>query len=305
LTVSTASPQATFGISVPDGQSWSIGITPQNITSGWLSLSQTAGTGSAQITVTASANGFAAGAYLANLLIQGPNLSPPAITVQVVFVNGDSTGVTITSLTNAASGKSVAAPGMLATLTGTNLPDSPASYSGGAYSFYTSDVAITVNGVPAAWNSASHTQIKFQIPYETSVGTAVVGVSYGTKVGAYVFQVAPSAPGIFADATGSVGPVQAGKSIALTMTGEGVMSPALADGTSGSTALTYKPALPFTLTIGGVPAFLTSYGMGSASYDTTLNVAIPASAPTGVQPVVVTVAGVSSPPVNINITPAP
>lgn len=311
VNLSVASPQGTFGISVPAGQSWTIGINPQNVTTGWLGLSQATGVGPAQITVTANGSGFAPTAYLANLVIQGPNLSPPSVTIPVVFVNGDSTGVAITSLTNTASGKSVAAPGMLATLTGTGL------YSGSYYFYFTDTglhtaygfsagiLAITVNGVPAPFNTANSTQINFQIPYEISPGTAVVGISYGTKVGAYVFQVAPSAPGIYAVTTGSVGTVQAGKTISLTMTGDGVKSPAIGDGVAGSSLLLYKTALPFTLTIGGVPAFLASYGITTESYSTTLNVAIPSSTPAGIQPVVVTVNGVSSPPVNLTVTAAP
>jgi uncharacterized protein (TIGR03437 family) len=137
-------------------------------------------------------------------------------------------------------------------------------------------------------------------------GTAVVGISYGSKVGAFAFQVSPSAPGLFADATGSAGTVQAGKTIALAMTGDGVTSPALPDGAYPTTNYQFKPALPFTLTIGDAPAFLTSYGIAAQTYSTTtLNVSIPASTSPGVLPVVATVNGVSSPPVNITVTPAP
>ena len=303
LSLSPANIQGSFNISVPDGQSWTIGTNPQNVRSGWLSLSQTSGTGSAQITVSANGSGFAPDAYLANLIIQGPNLSPASITVPVTFING--TGVTITSLTNSASGGTVAAPGMLAVLQGTNLASSSVNF--GFYAFSPSFLSITVNGVPAAFLSASSTQIRFQIPYEISPGTAVVGVSYKGNVGGYNFQVAPSAPGIFVNAAGSAGTVQAGKSIALTMTGDGVMSPTIGDGSTPSTlsSLAFKTALPFTLTIGGTPAFLNSYGIVSGAYNTTLNVLIPVSTPAGVQPVVVTVNGVPSPPVNLTITAAP
>ena len=310
LNLSTASPQAIWAIVVPDGQSWTIGVNPQNILSGWLSLSQSTGTGSAQIIVTASGTGFAPGAYFANLVIQGPNFWPPSVTVPVTFVNGDSTGVTIGSLTNAASGQSVAAPGMLAVLQGANLYRGGINVSnafGPVYSYASNaavPIGITVNGVPAALTNVTPSQIKFQIPYEIGAGTAVVGVGYSGKVGAFVFQVSPSAPGIYADATGSVGTVQAGKSISLTMTGGGVTNPALGDATAGTSSLVYKTALPITLTIGGVPASITSYGIAADSYSTTLNVAIPASASVGIQPVVVTVGGVSSPPVNITIAPA-
>jgi uncharacterized protein (TIGR03437 family) len=308
---SQASPpaQATLSISVPAGQSWSIGISPQNLISGWLSLSQASGTGSAQITVQASPGGFEPGAYHADLVIQGPNLAPAAITVPVMFVLGDSSAATITSVTNAASGQSVAAPGMLAVIKGKALGTASVYYVNGVY--YPGSLAgvlVTVNGVPAAVQSVSPTQIAFQIPYETGTGDAVVGVSYNGSAAGYPIQVTPSAPGIYADSSGNATPtasVQAGKTVTLTMTGDGVTSPSIADGSTPSTSssLAFKPALPFTLTIGGVPAFLTSYGIAAGSYGvTTLNVTIPASAPTGPQPVVVTVGGVASPPVNLTIT---
>jgi uncharacterized protein (TIGR03437 family) len=304
--------QATLSISAPDGQPWSIGISPQNLVSGWLSLSQTSGSGSAQITVQASGSGFEPGAYHAELVIQGPNLSPASITVPVMAVLGDSSAATIISVTNAASGQSVAAPGMLAVLKGTALATSSGYYANGVYAVgRLFGVLVTVNGVPAAVQSVSPSQIKFQVPYETGTGTAVVGVSYNNSAAGYLIQVTPSAPAIYADAGGNATPtptVQAGNTLTLTMTGDGVPSPSLADGVTpgASSGLAYKPALPFTLTIGGGPAFLTSYGIAAGAYGvTTMNVTIPASAPAGPQPVVVTVGGVLSPPVNVTITAPP
>jgi len=306
--------QATLNISAPDGAPWSIGISPQNVVSGWLSLSQTSGTGPAQITVQASSNGYAPGAYHADLIIQGANLSPSAVTVPVMFVAGDSSAMSVVSVTNAASGQAGAAPGMQAVmkLSGTPLTTaSSVSYTAGAYVVgRLAGVLVTVNGVPAAMHSITPSTVTFQIPYETSVGPAVVGVSYNNAAAGTLIQVTPAAPGIFADSSGNATPsssVQAGKTVALTMTGDGVTNPTIADGATPSTAssLLYKPALPFTLTIGGAPAFLTSYGIAAGSYGvTTLNVTIPASMPAGAQPVVVTVGGVASPAVNLTVTAA-
>ena len=300
---------ASLAISVPDGAPWTIGISPQNIISGWLKLSQTSGTGPAQIAVQASGAGLSAGAYHADLVIQGPNLQPAAVTVPVMFVVGDSPSISITGITNAASGQSVAAPGMLAVLTGSGLATQSARYS--ANSAYgvgqLGNVLVTVNGLPAPVHSVSPTQIAFQIPYEIGNGPAVVGVSHDNAAAGYLIQVRPAAPGIFVDSNGNVIPsstVQAGSTIAITMTGDGITSPVLPDGYAPSTSsLTYKTALPFTVTIGGQPAFLTSYGIAQAMQGvTTLNVIIPANAPTGQQPVVVTVNGVASPGANVTIT---
>jgi uncharacterized protein (TIGR03437 family) len=301
---------ATVVISAPDGQPWTIGVSPQNLVSSWLSLSQTSGSGSAQITVRAATSSLEAGAYYAELVIQGPNLQPAVSTVPIMLIVGGSSSIQITGVTNAASGQNVAAPGMLALLDGSGLATKQVRYSTGT--FYgvgaLGGVLVTVNGIPAPVHSVSPTEIAFQIPYEIGTGPAVVGVSHDGIAAGYMIQVAPAAPAIYADANGNAAlnaTVQAGKTATFTMTGDGVTNPILPDGYYPSTSsLTYKTALPFTLTIGGSPAFLTSYGIAqNVQGVTTLNVTIPVSAPTGVQPVVVTVNGVASPTVNITITP--
>ena len=297
LTVSAASPQATFNISVPDGQPWSIGVSPQSPATRWLTLSQTSGVGPAQITATAKPSSITTGAYLANIVVQGSNLAPAAVTLPVMFVNGDSTGISIAGLVNAASGQSVAAPGMMATVTGSGL-----AISGSPTTFFGflsgAPAAITINGVPAAFSKATDTQVQVQIPYETSTGPAVMGITNGGHTAGYLFNVAPSAPGLFQPS----GPVQAGKTLTLTMTGDGVTTPALSDGATPLLSFLNKPALPFTLTLGGQPAFLSSYGIASGAYSvTTLSVLIPAGSPAGPQQAVVTVNGVSSPPVTVTI----
>jgi uncharacterized protein (TIGR03437 family) len=297
LTVSAGSPQATFNVSVPDGQPWSIGVSPQSPATRWLTLSQTSGVGPAQVTATAANSAITTGAYLANLVVQGPNLTPAAVTLPVMFVNGDSTGISITGLANAASGLSVAAPGMMATVTGSGLaiPGSPTTTFGFLPS---APAAITVNGIPAAFSKASGSQVQVQIPYETSTGPAVIGITNAGHTAGYLFNVTPSAPGIFPPSA----PVAAGKTLTLTMTGDGVTTPILADGVAPFSPLTNKPALPFTLTLGGQPAFLSSYGIGAGAYSvTTLNVAIPAGTPPGPQSAVVTVNGVASPPVTVTV----
>ena len=300
---------ASLVISAPDGQPWTVGFSPQNLVSGWLSVSQASGTGSAQITVQASGAGLSAGAYHADLVIQGAGLQPAVATVPVMFVVGDPSAISIAGIANAASGQSVAAPGMLAVITGTGLATQSVRYGGNLYVVgRLGSVLVTVNGLAAPVHSVSPTQIAFQIPYEIGNGPAVVGVSHDNAAAGSLISVTPSAPGIFADSSGSVTPsgtVQAGSTAAITMTGDGITSPVLPDGASpGTSTLSFKTALPFTLTIGGAPAFLTSYGIAQGMQGvTTLNVLIPANAPTGQQPVVITVNGVASPPANLTITP--
>jgi uncharacterized protein (TIGR03437 family) len=65
-----------------------------------------------------------------------------------------------------------------------------------------------------------------------------------------------------------------------------------------------KPVLPVSVTVGNVPAFIEFVGLTPTVVGTTfVNFLVPASVPPGPQPVVVTVNGVASQPVTINITP--
>ena len=65
----------------------------------------------------------------------------------------------------------------------------------------------------------------------------------------------------------------------------------------------WQPLLPVTLTVGGIPATINTMGIPSwAAGVTQIDFTIPSTAPTGPQPVVVTVGGVASPPVTLNVT---
>jgi uncharacterized protein (TIGR03437 family) len=135
--------------------------------------------------------------------------------------------------------------------------------------------------------------------------------SVNQQTDSYAFKVFPSAPGIF------VGPGQAtvpfasgirGKTLTLFITGEGEVSPPLPTGaspTAGTPAAGLpKPKLPVSMTIGGVKADIVFIGIPSGLVGTTqINFTVPAKAPLGVQPVVVTVGGVASPPANFTVNP--
>ncbi len=232
-----------------------------------------------------------------------------------MFISGDTSQMTIAGMTNTASGQPAFAPGMTATLTGTALANVSVSASSAAFAYtvggVTAAYALTVNGVPAAFKSLSPGKITFQIPYETGAGPAVVGINNLGSFGGYLFNVSPSAPAIYTDANGNVTPtatVQAGSALTITISGDGETSPSnLTDGATpaSNSSLMWKPALPLSVTIGGAPAFVTSYGIASGAVGvTTVNMIVPSGTPPGPQPVVVTVGGVASPPANVTITAA-
>jgi len=139
-----------------------------------------------------------------------------------------------------------------------------------------------------------------------------LGVNNQGLISGIQFQISPSAPGIVTDGSGNVNPTPtapAGSIGVLYVTGDGVVTPALRDGFSpvSGTALSSLPhsVLPFSVTVGGVPAFLEFVGITPGIVGLTqVNFTVPGSVPAGVQPVVVTVNGVPSPPVNITVQAA-
>jgi uncharacterized protein (TIGR03437 family) len=172
-----------------------------------------------------------------------------------------------------------------------------------------SGVSVTINGLPAPLYYVSPTQLNVQVPYEAGAGPAVLGVNNLGQISGIQFQISPSAPGIVTDGNGNVNPTptaQPGSIGVLYVTGDGVVAPALRDGFSpaSGTALSSLPhsLLPFSVTVGGVPAFLEFVGITPGVVGLTqVNFMVPGSVPAGVQPVVVTVNGVPSPAVNITV----
>jgi uncharacterized protein (TIGR03437 family) len=117
--------------------------------------------------------------------------------------------------------------------------------------------------------------------------------------------IAPAAPGIFSDPLlGLTVPFSTGKrgaTLTLFITGDGPVSPPLVSGATppASTPVSQLPAsqLPVTMAIGGVNAPILFHGIPNGEVGVTqINFTVPATAPLGVQPVVVTVGSVASPP---------
>jgi uncharacterized protein (TIGR03437 family) len=163
-----------------------------------------------------------------------------------------------------------------------------------------------VNGVAAPLYYVSPTQINLQIPYETTLGAAVLGINNNGKVASVSFPVTVAGPGIFADLTGGLAPLSTGlqgQDAFAYMTGDGVATPMLATGAAPDFDFLWQPLLPVTLTVGGIPATINSIGIPDwAAGVTQIDFTIPSKVPTGPQPVVVTVGGVASPPVTLNVT---
>jgi uncharacterized protein (TIGR03437 family) len=174
-------------------------------------------------------------------------------------------------------------------------------------------VRATVNGVAAPLLYVSPGQINLQVPYSVGAGPAVLGIENNGEIAGFAFQIAPAAPGVFGDASGSLLPnaqAQPGGVATLYVNGVGEVSPALRTAFSppSTTALANlpKPVLPLSVTVGGAPAFLQFVGIAPGLLGVAqVNFIVPGSVAPGSRPVVVTVGGVTSPPVNLTVQPPP
>jgi uncharacterized protein (TIGR03437 family) len=284
---------------------WTAQVLPNNRTSTWLTISPLSGSGPAQLQLTAAA-GLSNGVYQALIAIQPSGVSPQSITVPVTFVVGVSNDLSVDQASNAASYANVYVPGMALAVFGANLAPATETYSFFPLPLTMQGVSATVNGVATPLYYVSPTQINLQIPYETTLGTAVLGINNNGKVTSTSFPVTVAGPGIFADLTGALVPFSTGlqgQDAFAYMTGDGVATPMLATGAAPYFDFLWRPLLPVTLTVGGIPATINTIGIPSwAAGVTQIDFTIPSNAPTGSQPVVVTVGGVASPPVTLNVT---
>ncbi len=300
---------APLAVNLSSGAAWTASLYPSNPTTAWLKLAPASGTGSATITLTATAAGQAPGVYRATVILQAANSIPQFAEIPVTFTVGATPATAIFGLSNNASGQVAFAPGMLMSVYGTGLAPSAQLGSVLPLPISLAGVSATVNGIAAPLYYVSPGQINLQIPYEVGAGPAVVGVNNNGALASFSLNVTPSAPGIFAQA-GTLVPTaiaRAGGVLVLYMTGEGDLNPAIVTGVSPSpaTALNMLPAprLPLTVTVGGIQAAIQFAGLPPFLVGVTqVNFTVPANVPAGVQPVVVTSNGVASTPVNITVT---
>ncbi len=223
---------------------------------------------------------------------------------------GFQTQLSVAGASNAATGQQVYAPGMIMSVYGSAL----GTFAESAYTIplpqYLAGFEASINGVTAPIYYASPTQVNVQIPYETQAGRATLVIFNPYSSVTYHFQVAASAPGIFTFSDGTVNPYRsaaAGTEIAMFITGEGAVTPALATGATPSPhAVTPTPRLPVSITVGGIAVSADAIqfkGIPSGLVGVTqINFTIPATVPVGMQQVVVTVGSASSPAANINVT---
>ena len=303
---------STVSVNAPAAEKWSLSLFPNNQRTSWLVVYPQSGAGPATVNILASAGGLPNGVYTANLVFQSVNTIPQFVNVPVTFTVGGSSSISIAGVSNGASFEQAFAPGMILSLFGTRLSNSTKAAPSVPLPQSMDGVSVTVNGVRAPLYYISPGQLNVQVPYETAAGTAVLGVNNNGLVASTTFSVKATAPGIFSGVGGALVPISSarrGQSILLFVTGEGDTTPILDTGAppSNNTPLDKLPAplQHLTLTVGGIAVtpFFTGIPYGLVGV-TQVNFTVPANAPLGIQPVIVTVGAVASKAAALNVTAA-
>lgn len=291
----------------------------------WLTVAPTSGTtgtaGASILAVSVSPASLAAGNYMGTITITSPN----AVTPASVTVNLSVAAVpppVLAAVTNAASYAAAAiSPGENITIFGTGL--GPATLQGlqlnadGTVATTVSDTQVTFDGVAAPIVYVSATQTSVMVPYEiTGRATTTIRVFYkGVQSAALVYNVAQAVPGIYTQNAQGTGPgaivnqnytvngpangAPKGSAVAVYMTGEGQTSPGGVTGSvtpTNGTGLKNPVAQPVTATVGGVTAKVDYAGSapGIVAGVMQVNVEIPAAAPSGAQPIVISIGGINT-----------
>ncbi len=220
---------------------------------------------------------------------------------------GPRTAITVGGVSNAATGQQVFAPGEIVSVYGTGMGSLAQAAASTPLPQFLAGFEAWVNNVPTPLYYVSPNQVNLQIPYETPVGTAqlMIGNPYENSPN-FPITVSSAGPGIFAFPDGTINPFPSGtrgQTVTLYITGDGAVRPSVTTGDIPAAGIVPKPRLAVTVTVGGVAATTTFIGIPSWSVGVTqINYTIPPTAPTGRQPVVVTVGTAQSPPAYINVT---
>lgn len=207
------------------------------------------------------------------------------------------------------------APGSLIAIYGSDLAMTTQVVSATPLPTALAGATIKINDTSAPVFFASPGQINVQVPYETQPGPATLTVAGACGASPAVsFQVAPAAPYLFPGAAGdalvynqdntlnsAANPAKAGSGIAVYMTGIGAVNNPVATGAAASATVLSPAALPNSATIGGTNAQVYFLGLTPQTVSISqANLIVPTLAP-GRYPVVVTVNGVASNPLNVYV----
>jgi len=207
------------------------------------------------------------------------------------------------------------APGSVVTIKGSNLAGLIAAAQSFPLGTAMSGVTVSVNGTAAPLFYVSPTQINIQLPYEIAPGTAALSINAcgGTSQVAS-FTVAPAAPYILIAGNGAAliqnpdytlntpsQPAHPGDTVMVYLIGAGALDNSIPDGVAAPMNVFSRAVAASSATIGGQTASIYFLGMTPGFVGLAqANVTIP-SLPSGQYALTLTVGGVTSNTVQINV----
>jgi len=228
-------------------------------------------------------------------------------TLPVVSTNG---------IVNAASFAPRISPGALATVFGSNFA---LANAGAQTPLPTSleSVSVTVNGQLAPVLFVTPTQVNFQVPWETALGSATVTVAVnGGASNVATVNVLGAAPGLFSSSSGQAivqnsdyslnqpgDPAKVGSTIIAYLSGSGTVSPAVADGATAPTNTLVYLNSGSSATIGSATAQVAFAGLAPGFVGLVqVNIVVPSGLTTGTYPLTVTIGSETSNSATISVT---
>jgi uncharacterized protein (TIGR03437 family) len=333
-TTLAASPEALnfsyqIGGSLPPSQSIQLSASSNGAVSftaatsaNWLSVAPTSGATPATLVVSVSPAGLAAGPYSGTVTVNA--VASIAISLTVTASSAPPVSVVSAVLNAASYANSAVSPGEMVSIFGTSIGPANSAYltldATGKVATSLDGVTVSIGGYLAPLTYAGSGQINAIVPYEVAGNASPsVQVTYGGQtLDGPSLQVAATAPAIFTQNGSGTGPgailnqdyslntlsnpAPAGSVVQIYMTGEGLTTPAQADGTvtpvntSGVGPITPAPQAAITVSIGGQPAQVDFAGEAPGDVAGVLQVdaEVPAAAGSGANSIVVRIGNATS-----------
>lgn len=186
------------------------------------------------------------------------------------------------------------APGSLISIFGSNLTPSAAAWTPRK----PAELTLSINGISCPLLFISQEQINAQLPFEIPPGPAMAMLQLPNEPPAGIaIIVAPAAPGIFTDAqnaSGAFETVRPGELISLLLTGQGLVTPPAATGSTAPGIPLASAVYPISATLGNRPLEIISAGLLPGSIGVfQVSLRVPPIAP-GAYPLVINVNGAPS-----------
>ncbi len=199
------------------------------------------------------------------------------------------------------------APGSVISITGSRLAASQTATSQPPLPTQMGGTSVLLGAEVLPLFSTSDQMIQAQAPYDVAVNTrqqliVVRGNSYTAPEAVTVAPAQPVILSIYDGQTiaGQSNPVQAGDTLTLYCLGLGAVNPPVIAGTAAPGDPISQVASPVTITVGGITAQVASASLipgMTGMYQVTA--IVPTGVPSGAAPVVLIIAGQSSPPVSV------